>query len=130
MRVGENAVRLATVVAVGRQSSTVDRLDIGWGAALAKLSFRAAVGGFEKYMRTYLDLAEACEWLMEELRQKGGWLSRRDLNRGFRKFQKQGYELDRALKQLQAEERIKGAARGKAWGYELVGDSFFPERAS
>jgi len=129
MRVGENAVRLATVVAVGRQSSTVDRLDIGWGAALAKLSFRAAVGGFDKYMRTYLDLAEACEWLMEELQRRGGWLCQRDLNRAFRKFLKQGYELDRALKQLQAEERIRSASRGKAWGYELVSDGF-PEKGS
>ena len=94
---------------------------------MAKLSFRAAVGGFEKYMKTYLDLGEACDWLMEELGRRGGWLSQRDLNRAFRKFQKQGYELDRALKQLQAEERIRWTGRGKASGYELVGDGF-PER--
>ena len=127
MRVAENAARLATVVAVGRQSSTVDRLDIGWGAALAKLTFRAAVGVFDKYMRTYLDLGGACEWLIEELVWRGGWISRRDLNRAFRKFTKQGYELDRAVKWLQAEERIRSTGRGKAWGYELVSDGF-PER--
>jgi hypothetical protein len=80
-------------------------------------------------MKTYLDLGEACEWLLEELVRRGGWLCQRDLNRGFSKFQKQGYELDRALKQLQAEERIRWTSRGKASGYELVSE-IFPERAS
>ena len=54
-RGAENAVRLATIVAVGRGANSVDRADIEWAIKLAERSIEAAAGGIERYMREYLD---------------------------------------------------------------------------
>jgi hypothetical protein len=60
-RVCENSIRLATIVAVGRGSMIVDRRDMEWARELAKRSYHAAVGGFDKYMREYYEFPQFCE---------------------------------------------------------------------
>ena len=80
-RGAENAVRLATIVAVGRGSSTVDREDIEWAIKLAERSIEAAAGGIERYMREYLDFPKFCERLLAKITACGGFRSESELRR-------------------------------------------------
>jgi hypothetical protein len=106
MRACENAVRLATIVAVGRGSKTVGREDMEWAVALSERSFQAAIGGIEKYTREYFEFPKFCERIVENIRAAGGWMSKRDLYRKFGRNMRWGNELDRTLGQLVAAERI------------------------
>jgi hypothetical protein len=119
MRSTENAVRLATIVAVGRGLRRVEQEDIAWGIKLSEQSFEATVGGAARYVREYLDFPEVCDRLVEAFR-KSGFVSTRDLNRKFGRHQKYAGLLDRALDQLIKESRIKFASSGKAQGYRYV----------
>jgi hypothetical protein len=125
MRACENAARLATILAVGRGSRTVDREDIAWSIALASQSVDAACGGIAKYLRDYLEFPKFCDRVLEYIIANGGWASRRNLERDFRGKSRYGFEMQKALDQLQREERIKResrcASRGPAAdGYALV----------
>jgi hypothetical protein len=128
MRVCENAVRAATIVAVGRHSPTVDRRDIEWGLALAQHSFQATSGGIDKYMREYLEFPKFCEAVLAKIAQCGGWCSIVELERAFRSNKRSGWELDNVFKQLMKEERIEGKRGRKgdrgpmADGYALVAE--------
>jgi hypothetical protein len=97
MRVCENAVRLATILAVGRGSRTVDREDIQWAIRVAERSFDAMVGGVDKYMRKYFEFPKFCDEVLARLAKHGGWRSKRDLERDFRSNKRYGHELDNVL---------------------------------
>jgi hypothetical protein len=109
-RGAENAIRLATIVAVGRGSSVVDLEDIRWGIALADRSITTSLGGIEKYMQEYLAFPQLCERVFNKIvdGEDGvrGWRRLRLLNRDFRNSQKLGFELDVVFKQLRKEGRI------------------------
>jgi hypothetical protein len=60
-RVTENAVRIATNVAVSRGSRVVEVEDIDHGIKLMRHSFEAAVGGFSKYMKRYIEFPQRCD---------------------------------------------------------------------
>ncbi len=106
MRACENAVRLATIIAIGRGSRTVDQEDISWAITLASLSVDAACWGINEYMRDYFEFPKFCdrvhEWIIAE-----GWASSRDLERHFRGNIRNGFELKNVIEQLKREERIK-----------------------
>lgn len=125
MRACENAVRLATIAAVGRNSPVVDREDIAWAVALADHSFTAAVGGVDRYMSEYFEFPKFCERVLETLAQHDGWRSHRNLERDFRGNKKFGFELEKVLDQLIVEGRITHKARAgergpASSGYRLV----------
>jgi hypothetical protein len=128
MRVTENAVRCATIVATGCGALAVGRKDIEWAVEWSRVSFGAADGGFKKYMRDYFEFPKFCEQVQEKILNAGRFMSTRDLRRHFRSHMKFGNELEKALQQLQQEGRIKYSAqrsgsRGpEAHGYELVDD--------
>jgi hypothetical protein len=129
-RACENAVRLATIVAVGRGSATVDCEDIGWAIALAQRSLDAACGGVAKYMREHVDFPKFCDEVHEWIKaQEGGWASDRNLQRDFRMRIRNGFELRNVIEQLKREERIVDANRAAvgsrgpaAKGYRVVGE--------
>ena len=122
MRACEIAVRLATIVAVGRGSRMVDREDIEWAIQLAECSFGAAVGGFDRYMNQYFAFPELCAKVLEAFVAAGGFYSKRDIHRDFRRSKKYGKELDAVLQALVAEDRIKaGKFRNGERGAEAVG---------
>src|SRR5262249_37124277 len=64
----ENAERLATIVAGGCFSSTVDQRDIGWGINFARASHEANHGGLQKYMKVYYEFPKFCEVALEAIR--------------------------------------------------------------
>jgi hypothetical protein len=113
---------------VRRFSTTVDREDIEWAIALAERSVEAAIGGVDKYMREYLEFPKFCARVLPKIGQNSGWRSLRELKRDFRNNMKTPFELDNALKQLEAEGRIvkeerKGERGPEAFGYALVSDA-------
>src|SRR6516162_1101336 len=117
MRATENAVRCATIVAAGCFSATVDLQDIEWALKWSRVSFNAADGGFKKYMRDYYEFPKFCEQVVEAIRsQEDGFMSNRDLGRQFRRNMKFGHELEKALKQLEKEDRIRSRYRQKSRG--------------
>jgi hypothetical protein len=112
LRVCENAVRLATIVAVGRRLKVVERQDMAWALALFEHSWKAAIGGREKYVREYLEFPRFCAEVLKRLEEAGGWMSKRDLERAFRSNKRYGDELAKTvLPQLVAEERIEAQER-------------------
>ena len=127
MRACENAVRLATIVAAGRGSPTIDREDILWAIAVSERSFEATCGGVERYMREYFEFPKFCDTVGEAIR-LSGWISERDLYRRFGRNMRWGNELVRALAHLEKAERItesphaprSGGPTSK--GYKWIGD--------
>src|SRR5262249_3077957 len=104
MRATENAARCSTIVAGGCFSPTVDLGDIEWALRWSRVSFEAAVGGVQKYMRDYFDFPKFCERVFEFIRaQPDGFASNRELGRMFRRNMKHGHELDKVLEQLRRE---------------------------
>jgi hypothetical protein len=111
MRACENAVRIATIVAVGRGSPAVEREDIAWGISFARQSFEAACGGWEKYKREYDEFPKFCEkvheWMLAEASPTtDGRIADSKLQRKFRGGQRHGFETDKAIQQLLKEGRI------------------------
>jgi hypothetical protein len=95
MRVCENAIRLATIIAVGRGSLTVEIDDMRWGLALAQQAYEAIVGGVRKYMTEYLHFPKFCLMLTEAYKSRG-FIAKTQLNVDFCRYQRVGVELDRA----------------------------------
>jgi hypothetical protein len=125
MRATENGERCATNVAAGCGSSTVDLQDIEWGLKWSRVSFEAADGGFKKYMRDYYEFPKFCDEVLEAIRNNGGFISDREMGRRFRRNMKFGNELEKALRQLTNEGRIRRGVRSRsrgpaANGWELV----------
>jgi hypothetical protein len=127
MRACENAVRLATIVAVGRGSPTVDVEDIGWAIVMARQSLDAACGGVAKYMREHYDFPKLCDQVLGYIVAEGGWASRRDIERKFRGNLRNGFDMPNVIKQLLLEKRIEVASRAglrgpSADGFRVIGD--------
>jgi len=105
------------IIAAGCFSPTVDLQDIEWALKWSRVSFNAADGGFKKYMRDYYEFPKFCEQVVEAIRsQEDGFMSNRDLGRQFRRNMKFGHELEKALKQLEKEDRIQSCYRQKSRG--------------
>ena len=127
MRACENAVRLATNIAVGRGSPTVDCEDIAWGIAWAEQSLEAACGGVARYMRQYFDFPKFCEEVLGYVEAEGGWASRYNIERKFRGNLRNGFDMQNVLGQLLREKRIEKADRAgtrgpAAEGFRIIGD--------
>jgi hypothetical protein len=124
-RACENAIRLATIVAIGRFSQSVDVEDIRWAIALVERSVDAAVGGLAEYMRDYLELPDYCQAIIDAIHEAGGWCAERDLMRMFRNKTKNLSRYREAIAWLISEQRIKLEVRGSrraSPGYRLLAD--------
>jgi hypothetical protein len=126
-RGAENAVRLATILAVGRGSPSVDRQDIEWGIRFSARSMDAAAGGVEKYMKEYLAFPKFCERILAKINEYHGWRSESDLRREFRNNQKGIFDFNQAIEQLLKEGRIRAEERKPsrgpiAKGYASIGE--------
>jgi hypothetical protein len=113
-RGAENAVRLATNLAVGRGSSTVDLEDIRWGIAFAERSIEAAYGGNEKYMHEYYAFPKFCAKVLAKITaDPRRFRTEAELRNDFRNHSKTIFDLDNVLRQLALERRIiRGTRKG------------------
>jgi hypothetical protein len=125
-RVCENAIRIATIIAVGRGASAVARRDIEFAIDLCERSFDAVVNGVEKFMfelYQFPRLVERAFTMIDAV--WPGILLKRDLKRAFRNNQSWGNELDRACKYLEEEERVEyfpnvGDSNRRSPGYRSI----------
>jgi len=106
-RVCENAIRIATIIAVGRGARAVGKRDIEFAIDLCNRSFEAVVGGVERYMFERFEFPRMCEAVFAKIIANGSKMSDRDLKRAFRNNQAWGNELRRACDYLMEEGRIE-----------------------
>ena len=128
LRVGDMTVRLASIVAFGRGSRTVDEPDMLWARAIAMQSAQNMYEAVLKHMEDPKSHNAMCQEILEMLAESpdGGFVSQRDIARKTRKYKTKGGDLKAALDQLKAEERIefdirKTAGRSSS-GYRLRQD--------
>ena len=103
----ENAVRIATDVAVGRGSRVVEVEDIEWAIVLARHSLETAVGGFEKYMDKYEAFPQKCDSAVAWLKsQPDGFASDSEWYRKLGRSARYGGDPQAITNQLLREHRI------------------------
>ena len=107
-RVGDMTVRLASIVAFGRGSRTVDEPDMLWARAIAMRSAQDMYEAVLKHMEDPKSHNAMCQEILEMLAESpDGFVSQRDIARKTRKYKAKGGDLKAALDQLKAEERIE-----------------------
>jgi hypothetical protein len=127
-RVPEMTIRIATIVAFGRHSLTVDQADMKWARALALKSAETLYDGVCRYTVDPQGFAALCNKVVELAASNDGWITTRDLKRRFTTLIAKGGDLDAALKHLVEAERIRVEVRqnprgGKpSQGYALLKD--------
>jgi hypothetical protein len=73
------------------------------------------VGGIDTYMREYYDFPKFCDEVGAAFKAKG-FISKRDLHRGFFRRQRSGFELDRVVAELVKQELIEWDERSSPGG--------------
>ena len=126
-RVGDMTVRLASIVAFGRGSRTVDEPDMLWARALTMRSAQDMYEAVLKHMEDPKSHSAMCQAILDMLAESpDGFVSRRDIARKTRKYKTKGGDLNAAFDQLTAEERITFVVRDTAGrpssGYRLCQD--------
>jgi predicted DNA-binding protein len=111
-RVPEMMVRIATIIAFGRYSTTVDELDMKFARALALQSAESLHEDALKYMVDPQGFASLCQKILERTTaRKDKFISFRDLKRECRILINKPGDLDAALKHLVEEERLRQVVR-------------------
>jgi hypothetical protein len=121
-RTGENAARLATIVAVGRGATVVECKDIAWAIAVARRSLAAATGGVDKYMQQYDELPRRCDKMLEWLKlQPDAFATDSEIHRKFGRSIRTVMDIPNVLTQLQKERRIERGSRSGSRGFPADG---------
>jgi hypothetical protein len=107
IRVAELTVRVATIVAFGRSSRTVDEPDMVWARALVLESAETLYAGVRKYTVDPQDFAGLCQRILDLLEQSAGRITKRELNRRCTNYIRRGTDLEGALKHLKEAELIR-----------------------
>ena len=126
-RVSDMTVRLASIVAFGRGSRTVDEPDMLWARAITMRSAQDMYEAVLKHMEDPKSHNAMCQEILDMLAESpDGFVSQRDIARKTRKYKAKGGDLKAALDQLKAEERIEFDIRKTAgrssYGYRLRQD--------
>ena len=101
-------VRLASIVAFGRGSRTVDEPDMLWARAIAMRSAQDMYEAVLKHMEDPKSHNAMCQEILDMLAESpDGFVSQRDIARKTRKYKAKGGDLKAALDQLKEEERIE-----------------------
>ena len=80
----EKMVRIATSIAAGCFSKTVDRDHMEWAHQFVMRSEETLLAGIEEHMEEEkLEFAELCKEIMRRVRQWGGKMTKRDIGRSF-----------------------------------------------
>ena len=107
-RVSDMTVRLASIVAFGRGSRTVDEPDMLWARAIAMRSAQDMYDAVLKHMEDPKSHNAMCQEILDMLAESSdGFVSNRDIARKTRKYKAKGGDLKAAIDQLQQEERIE-----------------------
>ena len=125
LRVGDMTVQLASIVAFGRGSRTVDEPDMLWARAITMRSAQDMYEAVLKHMEDPKSHNAMCQEILDMLAESpDGFVSRRDIARKTRKYKAKGGDLKAALDQLKAEERIEFEIAEDRWKEFLVAIGF------
>lgn len=107
-RSAEKTVRIATIVAAGCLSKTVNRDHMEWAYELVKRSDEPLLVGVQEYMEEEkYAFGELCREMIRRVRQAGGGMSGRDIGRSFQNNLNFGPpELKRAIDHLVETEQL------------------------
>jgi hypothetical protein len=127
LRVSEMTVRLASIVAFGRGSRTVDEHDMLWARAVTMRSAHDMYEAVLKHMEDPKSHNAMCQEILDMFAESpDGFVSHRDIARKTRKYKARGGDLKDALDQLNQEERLAVETRKTAgrssFGYRLRQD--------
>jgi hypothetical protein len=127
IRVAEITVRVATNVAFGRGSRTVDALDMEWAKALVLQSAETLYEGVKKYTVDPQDFAGLCQRIEDFAKAAPDkTVHLRDIKRKFTTLIKRGTDLKQVLAHLEEAECIKHWCETKggrpAWLVKWIGD--------
>jgi hypothetical protein len=127
VRVSDMTVRLASIVAFGRGSRTVDEPDMLWARAITMRSAQDMYEAVLKHMEDPKSHNAMCQEILDMFAESpDGFVSHRDIARKTRKYKAKGGDLKAALDQLKEEERIEVETRKTAGrnslGYRLRQD--------
>src|SRR6516162_763362 len=123
-RSAEKTVRIATIVAAGCLSKTVNRDHMEWARQLVMKSDETLLAGVQEYMEEEkLEFGELCREIIRRVKREGGSMSRRDVGRSFQNNLRFGPELRRAIDHLVDTEQLiewKEETGGRpSWWLEL-----------
>src|SRR5262245_24924123 len=123
-RSAEKTVRIATIVAAGCLSKTVNRDHMEWARQLVMRSDETLLAGVQEYMEEEkLEFGELCREIIRRVKREGGSMSRRDVGRSFQNNLRFGPELRRAIDHLIDTEQLiewKEETGGRpSWWLEL-----------
>jgi hypothetical protein len=111
-RVPEMMIRIATIVAFGRYSLTVDKADMEWARALALKSAETLYDGVLKYTVDPQGFAALCVKVTDlAAASSDKFISTRDLKRRCTTLIAKGGDLDVAIKHLVQAERLRPETR-------------------
>jgi hypothetical protein len=110
-RVGEITIRIATIIAFGRGSLTVDQIDMEWARALTLESAESLHRDVLKYTVDLQDFPGLCQKILKLAGANDGWISTRDLRRGCQNFLKKGQNFGDAITYLIQAERLRSETR-------------------
>jgi hypothetical protein len=100
-RSAEKAVRVATSVAAGCFSKTVDRDHMEWARRFVATSDETLLAGIEEHMEEEkLEFAELCREIIRRVRQWGGKMRRREIGRSFQNNVTYGNQIWQAVDHL------------------------------
>src|SRR6516225_5803135 len=123
-RSAEKTVRIATIVAAGCLSKTVNRDHMEWARQLVMQSDETLLAGVQEYMEEEkLEFGELCREIIRRVKREGGSMSRREVGRSFQNNLRYGPELRRAIDHLIDTEQLmewKEETGGRpSWWLEL-----------
>ena len=105
----EKTVRIATSVAAGCLSKTVNRDHMEWAHQFVSKSDETLLVGVQEYMEEEkLEFGELCREIVRRVKREGGSMSRRDVGRSFQNNLRFGPELRRAIDHLIDTEQLIG----------------------
>ena len=97
----EKTVRIATSVAAGCLSKTVNRDHMEWARQFVSKSDETLLVGVQEYMEEEkLEFGDLCREIIRRVKREGGSMSRRDVGRSFQNDLRFGPELRRAIDHL------------------------------
>jgi hypothetical protein len=100
-RTPEKSVRIATIIAAGCFSTTVNRDHMEWARDWALQSDQTLIAGVNEYMEEEkLAFSELCREITKRIRKEGGSKSRRDILRAFQGNARYKRDLKEALDHL------------------------------
>jgi hypothetical protein len=121
IRAADMALRLATIVAVGRFSTNVSKQDMAWAIEVVSNSATKLFDDLQQYSREQLQFGDLCDKVIDFIRRSGGHAPREKILNALRGHIRGKREAEDALAYLSESKQIVIGTVGDVVIYTLVG---------